>query len=424
MCWIIRYRKISLMICAVIFSVSLLVLSCSISGTNKSHTIKFLWFGSEEETKVIREIVNDFEKQNPDIKVVIQMVEWLRFNEKLLTMLLGHRAPDISRMSVQWCRRYAELGAFADISEMIPAEELKDFVESRLASCRYNGQLFGLPHSSIALMMFYNADVVEKAGIKLPTTPEEAWSWAEFEENSRKAMEKGGVQYGWSTYRGWFPLLIFFYQNEGRIFNDELTHSTFARQENIEALEWFVDQHRKEIAPSSSWTGGDPGADLFMRGFCAFHITGNWSLVTFSKRITGFRWGVTYLPRQKRRATNVGGENLVIFNTKKKAMATRLLRFLTSKEQIARFSSRALFIPTRKSLLNPEFHYEKHNELMQKFIIQSKDFEPVWAEEQSLPAFSELEKDLLKNVELAILAQRTPEQALKNVDKAFENLKK
>ncbi|MCD6385011.1 sugar ABC transporter substrate-binding protein [Candidatus Sumerlaeota bacterium] len=407
-----------------ILSAMLLVSSCSMSGSGTGNTIKFLWFGSEEETKVIKKIVNDFEKQNPNIKVVIQMVEWLRFNEKLLTMLLGRRAPDISRMSVQWCRRYAELGAFADISDMIPPEELADFVESRLASCRYKGCLFGLPHSSIGLMMFYNADVVEKAGITLPATPEDAWSWDEFEENSRKAMEKCGIQYGWSTYRGWFPLLIFFYQNGGRIFDDTLTHSTFAREENIEALKWFIDQHRKGVAPSSAWTGGDPGADLFMRGFCAFHISGNWSLVTFSKRITGFQWDVTYLPRQKRRATNVGGENLVIFNTRKKAMAVKLLRFLTSKEQIARFSRKALFIPTRKSLLTPEFRYEKHNELMQKFIIQSKDFESAWAEEQSLPAFSELEKGLLKNVELAILGQSSPEQALQNVDKAFENLKK
>lgn len=402
----------------------LILLSCSNFDSGKPTSIKFVWFGSEEETKIIREIVADFEKENPDIKVIIQMVEWLRFNEKLLTMLLGHRAPDLCRMSVQWCKRYAELEAFADISELIPSTELSDFVDSRLASCKSGDQLFGLPHSSIGLMMFYNAEVVEKAGVKLPQPPAEAWTWDELEQNCKLIMEKTGIKYGWSTYRGWFPFIIFFYQNGGRVFDDTFTRSTFARTENVAALQWFVDQHQRGIAPISSWTGGDPGAELFMRGFCAFHITGNWSLVTFSKRITEFDWGVTYLPRNVRRATNVGGENLVVFNTKNKESAVKLLRFLTSKEQLARFSRQALFIPTRKSLLTPDFTYARYNDFMQKFIIQSQDFEPVWAIEQSLTAFSELEQDLLKNVELAILGQKTPEQALISVDKAFDNLKK
>lgn len=352
------------------------------------------------------------------------MVEWMRFNEKLMTMLLGRRAPDISRISVQWCKRYAELGAFTDISDLIPKEEIDDFVEPRLASCKDGTMLFGLPHSSIGLMLFYNEDAVKKAGIKIPETPEESWTWKELEENCKTVMEKAKIQYGWSTFRGFFPFIPFFYQNGGRVFNDELTHSTFARKENVEALEWFIDQHKRGIAPISSWTGGDPGADLFMRGFCAFHITGNWSLVTFSNRITEFKWGVTYLPKQKRRATNIGGENLVVFNTKKRESAVKLLRYMTSKEQIERFSKKALFIPTRKSLLESGFEYEKYNEFMKKFVIQSKDFEPEWAVEQSLTEFSELENDLLKNVELAVLGQKTPEEAMKSIDKEFDNLRK
>lgn len=411
--------------CFVLFSLAVigLTIACSRSSSRDPNSIKFLWFGSEEETAVIRDIVRQFEEDNPDVTVVIQMVEWLRYNEKLLTMLLGHRAPDIARISVQWCKRYAELEAFADISHMIAADEYSDFVESRLASCRDGERLFGLPHSSIALMMYYNVDLIEKAGIQIPQSPDDAWTWDELEENCRKTMKETGVHYGWSTFRGFFPLVPFFYQRGGRLFDDSLSHSTFARSENIKALEWFIEQHRQGIAPPSSWTGGDPGTQLFMRGYCAFHIIGNWSLISFSRRITEFKWDVTYLPRDKRRATNVGGENLVIFNTGKEQAAVRLLRYLTDKEQLAEFSKKALFIPTRKSLLTPDFTYEQHNEAMQKFIQQSLDFEPEWAIEQGLPAFSELEKDLIKHVELSILGEETPAQALKAVDSAYENLK-
>ncbi len=411
------YRLISISI------LPLVLLSCAGENRTASQHIKFVWFGSEQEEKVIREIVEDFEKVHPEIQVEIQMVEWLRFNEKLITMLIGHRAPDISRMSVQWCKRYAELGAFTDISDLVTENDLEDFVDSRLASCRDDDRLFGLPHSSIGLLLFYNKDALDKAGIEVPASLEDAWSWDEFEQQCRLAMEKSGIEYGWSTYRGWFPLLSFFYQNNGRLFDDTFERSTYARQENVEALSWFVNQHRTGIAPASSWTGGDPGADLFMRGFCAFHITGNWSITTFARRISDFSWDVTFLPKQERRATNVGGENLVIFNTNKRAAAVTLLRFLTNAENVARFSRKALFIPTRESLLNSDFQFEQYNEFMQKFMIQSRDFEPEWAVEQSLTAFSELENDFLKNVELAILGQITAEQALENVDDEFKNLR-
>ncbi len=405
--------------------VLLLVLICSCSSSEgKNKNIKFVWFGSEKETDVIKEIVADFEKAYPDVKVTIQMVEWLRFNEKLMTMLIGRRAPDISRISVQWCKRYAELGAFTDISDMISKEELDDFVDSRLASCRDGKQLFGLPHSSIGLLMFYNAYAIEKAGISVPESPDEAWTWDELEENCKEVMEKSGIEYGWSTFKGFFPFMPFFYENGGRIFDKTFSHSTYARKENVEALEWFVKQHQKGIAPISSWTGGDPGADLFMRGFCAFHITGNWSLTTFDRRITEFKWGVTYLPRKKKRATNVGGENLVIFNTKKKESAVKLLKFLTEKEQLAKFSKKALFIPTRKSILSSDFKYDEYNEFMHKFIIQSEYFEPIWAQEQGMVEFSELENDLLKSIELAMLGEKTPEEALKSVDEKFDDLRR
>jgi ABC-type glycerol-3-phosphate transport system substrate-binding protein len=411
--------------CVICVLLCLLILGgCSFPGKDDKDTIKLLWFGSEEETKVIRDLVSEFERENPDVHVTIQMVEWFKFNEKLLTMLLGRRAPDISRISVQWCRRYAELGAFTDISDLVSADDLKDFVDSRLASCRYNDMLYGLPHSSISLMMFYNADLVEKAGIQVPLTPEESWTWDELDKNSRMTLELEGVKYGWSTFRGWFPLLTFFYQNDGRMFDDTLTRSTFLTPENVETLTWLVGEYHYGVAPSSSWTGGDSGAQLFMRGLCTFHITGNWSLTSFSNRITDFPWGVTYLPRNIRRAANVGGENLVVFNTRKREKAVRLLNYLTGREQLAQFCSKALFIPPRSSLLDSNFEYEKFNDHMQKFVIQSRDFEPEWATEQSLPAFSELEQDLLKNVELAILGQKTPKEALQSVDQAFENLKK
>jgi ABC-type glycerol-3-phosphate transport system substrate-binding protein len=383
--------------------------------------LKLIWFGSEEETSVIKQIVADFEKENPNLKVEIRTIEWLTYDEKLMTMLIGGRTPDVARMSAQWCPRYAAYNVFADIENLVPQDDLNEFVPSRLASCRYQGKLIGLPQTSISLMTFYNKRIAERAGVKIPQRPEDAWTWSEFDQASRAMMERGGARFGWTTFKGWFPFLTFIYENGGRILSPDLKTPQFASPENVETLRWFVEQHRSGVAPQSAWLGGGSGEELYMRGICAMAITGSWRLVTFSKRITDFEWDVTFLPREKRAATNVGGENFVVFDTKNKADAARLALFLCSRENIARFCSETLFIPTRNSLLTPDFNYKMYNDRMYKFVVQSKFFEPEWALEQSTPQFAGVSADLEKNIELAILGKKTPREALADVDETYRN---
>jgi alpha-1,4-digalacturonate transport system substrate-binding protein len=414
---LVAFSVICLVLC---IAVLILELGCSASDSRSpQRQLKLVWFGSEEETNIIKQIIADFERENPHLSVEIRTIEWLRYDEKLMTMLIGGRTPDVARMSAQWCPRYATYNVFADIQAFIPKEELSDFMLSRLASCRSDGKLIGLPQTSISLMTFYNKDIAARAGIKVPQRPEEAWTWSEFEQAARAMMQRGGARFGWTTFKGWFPFLTFFYENGGRILSPDLKTPRFASPENVEALRWFVEQHRSGVAPQSAWLGGGAGEELYMRGICAMSITGSWRLVTFSKRITDFEWDVTFLPREKRLATNVGGENFVVFDTKRKADAARLALFLCSRESIARFCSETLFIPTRNSLLTPDFKYKMHQEKMYKFVLQSKYFEPEWALEQSTPQFAAVSLDLEKNVELAILGKKTPREALADLDEKY-----
>lgn len=381
--------------------------------------IKLLWFGSPTETDALREIISAYEKEHATYSIELQTVEWGNYDEKLLTMLVGRRSPDIARMSAQWCPRYSGYNVFANIAPYVSQEELADFDASRLTSCQTDTMLYGLPHTSIGLMLFYNKDIAAKAGVAIPETPEQAWTWDEFEAASLQMMEHGGAKYGWTTYKGWFSFLIFIYQNGGHILKNNLTEPNFSSPACVEALRWFVDQHKREIAPSSAWVSRGGGEELFMRGLAAMVITGNWRLTTFANRIKTFEWDVTYLPRQKRAATNIGGENLVVFKTPRTEVALDFLRYVCNPGNMRRFCRETLFIPTRRSLLNTEFEYSQQTERMRKFIIQSRAFDPEWAREQSTVKFSGIEIDLLKNIELVILGEKSPEDAFADVDEKY-----
>lgn len=396
-----------------------LLLSCGQASRDCRH-LRLVWFGSEEEEKAIRESVAEFEQAYPGYRVTLQPVEWLRYQEKVMTMLLGRRPPDVARMSVQWCKRYQLLGAFADISPWVSPEEREDFVPARLASCQAENQLFGLPHTSVGLMVFYNRTLFEQAGVNVPDSPQTTWNWEEFSEAARTVQQKTGVKYGWGVYRGWFPFLTFLYQNGGQLLQDHTPG--FTNPQNREALEWFVDQHQTGIAPQASWThGGDSAETLFLRGDCAMALTGNWRLSTFSARIEDFDWDVTFLPRKKRRATNVGGENLVVFKTPKAESAALLVRFLTSPQPMEKFCTGTMFLPTRQTLLDKDLPYRLRAGAMQKFALQSRDFEEAWAAEQSTAEFAMIEDAFLKQIELAVLGFQSPAASLEALDREYRS---
>jgi ABC-type glycerol-3-phosphate transport system substrate-binding protein len=246
----------------------------------------------------------------------------------------------------------------------------------------------------------------------------EAWAWEEFASDARTLQRVAGVQYGWGVFRGWFPVVPFLYQHGGWLLRDG--EPDFANAANVEALTWFVKQHTDGIAPTSSWAaGGDPAETLFIRGDCGMVITGNWRVVSFGRQITDFEWGVAPLPRDVRRATNSGGENLVVFNTDRVEGATQLAAFLTAPEQMEHYCTQSMFLPTRRSLLSRELPYQQRPEAMALFAQQSLDFEPAWAQEQSTPQFAALDSALVRQFELATLGHQTPRESLEALNHEY-----
>lgn len=399
---------------------ALLMVSCLPLQDSGTKSLRLVWFGSEEEEQAIRDALAAFEQEFPEYQVELQPIEWAKYNEKVMTMLLGRRPPDLARMSVQWCSRYRELGAFENISPWLDPRDLEDFDPSRLESCRQETAIFGLPQTSVGLMLFYNRDLFLKAGVSAPESPDSAWSWEELSEAAQRLQKQTGVRFGWGAFRGWFPFLTFLYANGGRLL--ENGNPAFSHPANVEALHWFARQHQAGIAPKSSWShGGDAAESIFLRGDSAMVVTGNWRLATFSRQIRDFEWDVAFLPRQKRRATNLGGENLMVFKTPRAESAALLARFLTRSDRMKDFCSRTLFLPTRKSLLEAEVPYRLRPEAMKKFAIQAADFEPEWAAEQSTPQFAAIENSLLKQIELAVLGFQSPEASLEILNAEYRD---
>jgi len=115
-----------------------------------------------------------FTAANPDIKVSVNVVSWDTIDDKVKTLIATGQTPDIVNKGDYSAA--AAAGLLYKASEMVSPATLNDIVPTFLNNSMYNGVAYAVPDLASARALFYNKDVLAKAGVKkLPTT------WAELE---------------------------------------------------------------------------------------------------------------------------------------------------------------------------------------------------------------------------------------------------
>lgn len=153
----------------------------------------------------------------------------------------------------------------------------------------YQGKLYGLQPVTNTLGLFYNKDMLDKAGVKPPTT------WAELKSAAKKLTS--GRRYGIAfaapaTYEGTWQFLPFMWSNGG----DE---KDIATPRTAQALQLWVDLVKDGSASKSvvSWAQADAD-DQFAAGNAAMMINGPWQFPVLDKK-TSLHYDVVQIPVPK-----------------------------------------------------------------------------------------------------------------------------
>ena len=87
--------------------------------------------------------------------------------------------------------------------------------------------------------IIYNKTAFEQAGVEVPQSEEDIWTWEEYEEALKKVIEGSDCKYGmvfdYSVQR--FSTLL--YQAGGSLLNEDMTASNINSPEMRRALDWF-----------------------------------------------------------------------------------------------------------------------------------------------------------------------------------------
>jgi multiple sugar transport system substrate-binding protein len=220
------------------------------------------------------------------------------------------------------------------------------FAKGILSAGTYKGKVYGLAPDVSTVSLFYNKDMLSKAGVSVPRT------WDELKAAAAELTRPG--RYGMAvdanaTFEGSWQFLPFLWSNGG----DEKQLDT---PQAAQALQLWVDLVKSGSMSKSvlNWTQADVH-DQFVAGRTAMMINGPWRIPALDKD-KNLHWGVAPIPVPRTGQTPItplGGEVWTVPQTASKARqekAAQVLACLNDSSNMLALAKQHFTVPSRSAV--------------------------------------------------------------------------
>ena len=278
---------------------------------------------------------------------------------KLANMIQGHDAPALIRTDIYGAYEIQLM----DLSDVISIDEFPESLHEKIVN--EDGELIALPIDVTVTGMIYNKTAFDEAGVAVPQSEDEIWTWDEFNTAVKTVMEKSGCQYGLAFDKTQRRYQVLMYQFGASVVNNDGSAVVANSPESVEALEYFIKMHEDGIMPESVFLGTEDPSALFKSGQLAAAIQGSWKISDYSENITDFEWGVTYMPMGTQRANRLGGNFFcAIKDSGKEDMAKDFLKWFYDYDNFKVYCEKGNYM---SGLNNVTPDYAVHPEMYEIF---------------------------------------------------------
>ncbi|MGN8631945.1 ABC transporter substrate-binding protein [Blautia sp. HCP3S3_G3] len=220
--------------------------------------------------------VDSFNTDNPDINLNVEVVSWNDIYTVVNTRIQGNNAPDILNIDV--FADYQADGLLLPAQDYVSEETYAKMYPSFLEQSVVDDVVWAVPDLASARAMYYNIDILEAAGVEVPTTWEELTAACEAIKAYDDSIYPWGIDM--TTDEGQAAFAYYTWNNGGG-FVDENGDWALNSDANVEAIEYAIG------LVNSGYTNGDPAndtrydlQDMFGAGQVAMVIAPN-SLPTY-----------------------------------------------------------------------------------------------------------------------------------------------
>lgn len=294
----------------------------------------------------MKEWAKKYNEKNPHVTVEVLGNATV---DKTLTALSGGDGPDI--LMNQWpnCATWSDKGALMDLTELVnkdSAFDKNDIIKSAWERTSYKDKIYGIPFGIGSSEIFYNKDLLAKAGYNAP--PETMEELVEMADKLTIKDDKGNItQLGFLPDYPWLDNVLWPVAYGAKWIDTKTNKITFDSPEIAASYQWQVDIYKKygvDALTKYKSGFGNEAQDPFISGKLAMMFRAEGQIATIKKYAPNLNYGVAPIPYPKNRP-DLKGSMFITANvwnisskTKYKDEAWKALADLTSKEQMKEFS--------------------------------------------------------------------------------------
>jgi multiple sugar transport system substrate-binding protein len=346
-------------------------LSSSLAFGAEKVTITWLMRSNPVENKWQKEyVIPKFEASHPNISINLIIVPFNQMDQKLLTMVAAGEPPDVfSQWGISGFGDYYARGLLLDLTPYIERDRynLGAFIPRVINIYKRSGKYYSVPQvTNYGIMMYYNKDLFDKAGLPYPPVSwkDKSWTWDKMLDYAKKLTKNYGegvnAQYGidcsyfqgaiWGAAYLWGddPFLPEHYKT-GLAKSSKLDSPGVI--EAVQAVADLIYKHKVAPTPAISQVLSQLGP-LFGTGKIGMSF-GLPTQAYTNYQNAPFKWGLAPMPYVKdNKVAWFNGTWFIAKNSKHPEEAWEFLKFLTSEEAARDMAKVTGFLVPLKRVVN------------------------------------------------------------------------
>jgi multiple sugar transport system substrate-binding protein len=389
-------------------------------------TLRFWALGREGE--VVKDLIPEFERQNPGIRVEVQQIPFTNAHEKLLTACVGGVTPDLAQVGNTWIPELTNLGAIAPLDERVRRSEVvaqADYFPGIWDTNVIDGSVRGIPWYVDTRLLFYRTDLLAAAGFAAPPR-----TWSQWVEAMRRVKARKPDRFAILLPVDEFEQPVILGRELGAgLLRDGDRYGDFRSPAFRQAATFYVDLFRTGLAPAWSNSQINNVYQQFAAGDFAFYITGPWNVGEFRRRLPAEmqdKWKTAPMPAPDIAgdtagdwpgASVAGGASLVLFRASRHPEeAWKLVELLSTPAVQIQFHHLTGDLPPRVSAwADPELAGDPQTAA---FRAQLERVVPA----PKVPEWEEICIQMWQSLEPAIRGRSTIDAALIDLDRRVDRI--
>lgn len=237
-----------------LIKISLIIFSfCGLFNCSRKEEKKLIEFWtlqlSPTFNSYFNEIINKYEKQNPDVKINWVDIPYDAAIQKLLASAVAGNSPDVVNLSSDFLAKFAGMNALVDFLEFVPRDSFNIFLANALNHCIYNNKIIGLPWYLNTYVLIYNKEFFKNAGLTDKDVPKTFYELIQV--TRRYKNNTGKYALFWNIGKdSYLPMML---GSEGVEMTDSLmTMAKFNSPEGVELIDKWVQLYKEGYLQSES----------------------------------------------------------------------------------------------------------------------------------------------------------------------------